>query len=194
MESYERIMGLVEDVRDILDLHEIKGMKLTHKDRVFQRMKASHPGVTIKSGPNKGKKRKATAKERHAHAQAAMSGITKGHASATGHNPFFHHKAGKRLGPTDKTVARNPTDRVPGKQKKVWQCRCHSYHCLCKGKGEKNKGHIKHVQIDRGYKDKYNRKYRKWRSKPSIKKQFAPGGKRGIRKKRGKNVTHPDKD
>jgi hypothetical protein len=111
-----------------------------------------------------------------------MKGIKKGHAASTPHNPFKNIKKGKHLGGTSGEVAkkRGPSTTTPGSKKKQWRCRCHSYHCLCTGKGKENKGEIKHVEIKRDYKKAYNKAYKKWRAKHAG--LFEPGGKRGFKK------------
>lgn len=78
------------------------------------------------------------------------------------HNPFRWVKKGKPIGV-------GPRGR---KNKKTgnWSCRCAvPYECMCKGPGGKRKV----VTIDRAYKAKYNKIYRKWRKKHA--KRYAPG-------------------
>lgn len=197
MESYETIMGLVEDVRDILDLHgseelhEIEGMTKAQRAKVIARIKASHdpaaghhPDVTqhvrqtlrgIKTGKAH-KPGKTPPHDTHAHSRE-----THGHAGPTKRNPFKNIKAGKRLGPTTKNVAklRGPSTKTPGKRKKIWRCRCSNYHCLCTGKNAEGEQVIKHVEIKRGYKKGYNQRYKAWRAKH--KNIFKAGGKRGFK-------------
>ena len=179
MESYEKIMGLVEEVRDILNLHEIKGMKKAHKASVMDKIGASHPGV---AHPTTGKVRKATKAEKGAHAKSVMKAIKKGHAGSTVHNPFKNINPGKHLGGTSSAVAKykGPSTTTPGMKRKRWRCRCNNYHCLCTGKNpETGKQVIKHVKIGRQYKKTYNMNYKKWRKKHA--KIYAAGGNRGFR-------------
>lgn len=152
MESYEKIMGLVEDVRDILDLHE--RTKITPKR------------------PKKTRRQKKPRSHGPLHHTQHKS-LVKKHGTHTLHNPFKNLKARKRLGPTSKRVASHPTNRTPGKFKGFWRCRCANYKCLCMAKDEEGNERKKVVRIDRGYKRKYNRKYRKWRSGKGIKKRYA---------------------
>lgn len=169
MESYQEIMSLVEEVRDILDLHEIKGLSLARKEKIFNKIKGSHP-----SG--------ADHPEAHGHAQKTLANIKKGHAASTRHNPFKNIKKGKHLGGTSKAVAKikGPSTTTPGVKRKRWRCRCSNYHCLCTGKTAEGKSTIKHVEIKRQYKKGYNMRYKEWRKKHA--KLFAAGGKRGFTK------------
>lgn len=170
MESYETIIGLVEEVRDILDLHEVEGLSKKHKKQIHAKIKASHdPGKGHHPNPTQ-------------HVKNVMKNIKKGHASVTPKNPFKNIKAGKHLGGTSGQVAkkRGPSTTTPGSKKKQWRCRCHSYHCLCTGKGEENKGQIKHVEIKHDYKKGYNKRYKAWRKKHA--ERYAPGGKAGFKK------------
>lgn len=146
MESYDKIMGLVEEVRDILDLHEAK------KKTKGQKSPRSH-----------GKLHHMTVKH-----------LVKKHGAKTAHNPFKNLKKGKSLGPTTKKVASRagPSSKTPGKYRGYWRCRCRSYKCLCTAKSEAGNTVKKVVRIDRGAKRKYNREYRKWRAKASVKKRF----------------------
>ena len=191
MESYETIMGLVEDVRDILDLHEVEGMTKAQKARVHARIKASHPNpdasdaertahlrATMRQikGGKKHKKGKQPPHDTQAHSKE-----THGHAGPTKRNPFKNIKAGKPLGPTNKTVAKakGPSTTTPGSRKKRWKCRCSNYHCICTGKTAEGEQTIKHVEIKRGYKKGYNLRYKAWRAKN--KKKFKAGGQRGFK-------------
>lgn len=168
MESYETIMGLVEDVRDILDLHEVEGLTGKQRKAVIAKIKASHDPA--KHGPDASK-----------HARKVLKGIKTGHAGSTPHNPFKNIKKGKNLGPTNKTVAKvkGPSTTTPGQKRKRWKCRCSNYHCICSGKNAEGKQTIKHVEIKRGYKKGYNLRYKKWRKKNQGK--FASGGQRGFK-------------
>lgn len=186
MESYGKIMGLVEEVRDILNLHEVEGLSGKKRKAVIAKIKASHsaakghhPNVTthvrktlqgIKSGKTTtgkdGKKKKAT----------------QGHAGSTPHNPFKNIGKGKHLGGTSGEVAkkRGPSTTTPGTKAKKWRCRCANYHCICTGKAKENKGEIKHVEIDHGYKTGYNKRYKAWRKAHAG--RYKPGGKAGFKK------------
>jgi len=168
VESYETIMGLVEEVRDILDLHEVEGLSGKKRKSVIAKIKASHDPE--KHGPDVTK-----------HVRKVLGAIKKGHAASTPHNPFKNIKKGKHLGGTSSSVAKKkgPSTTTPGSKKKQWRCRCHSYHCICTGKGAENKGEIKHVEIDRNYKATYNLNYKKWRK--AHEKIFKAGGKRGFK-------------
>lgn len=125
MANYQKIMSLVEEVKDILDLTEAPDSATK---------KAFHKAV--------GKPKL--------------------------HNPFRFVKKGKAIGYGPGLV------RGPRKVKKKaeWKCHCNSaYKCLCKGGPDGNTW--KHVNIDKGYKMRYNKKYRQWRSKHP--NQYAPG-------------------
>jgi len=164
VERMERIMSLVEEVRGILDLHEVSGMKKAHKASVMSRIAATHEKGNPKHGA-----------DAQSHAKKVMSKIKKGHAASTRHNPFKNLKKGKHLGGTSKAVARikGPSTTTPGRKRGQWRCRCSHYHCICTGKGEENKGKVKHVEIKKQYKAGYNQRYKKWRQKHA--KRFAAG-------------------
>jgi len=169
VESTERIMGLVEEVRDILDLHEV--ISGAHRKRVFSKIKASHDPNNPKHHPD------ATQ-----HAKKVLKKIKQGHASSTTHNPFKNIKKGKHLGGTSGDVAKEkgPSTTTPGTKRKKWRCRCSHYHCICTGKGKENSGQVKHVEIGRAYKKGYNKRYKAWRAKHA--NRYAPGGKAGFKK------------
>jgi hypothetical protein len=82
----------------------------------------------------------------------------------TKHNPFKRLKKGKSLGPGPKG-----STAVPGKKRGYWRCRCMSYKCLCRG----TEGEKKVVMIKKGYKNTYNKLYRKWRKTHAS--RYAPG-------------------
>lgn len=179
MESYGKIMGLVEEVRDILDLHEVEGMGKAHRKRVFARIKATHDPNHPDHHPD------ATQ-----HAKKVLKNIksgdkkkgTQGHAGSTTRNPFKNIKKGKHLGGTSGDVAKEkgPSTTTPGTKRKKWRCRCSHYHCICTGKGKENSGQVKHVEIGRAYKKGYNKRYKAWRAKHAS--RYAPGGKAGFKK------------
>jgi len=173
VESYETIIGLVEEVRDILDLHEKKKpQKVIHHTKL------------------KGGKRTARQKNPRKHGplhHMTQKHLVKKHGAKTAHNPFKNLKKGKRLGPTVKKVAMKagPSTKTPGKYRGYWRCRCHNYKCLCTATSEAGNEIKKVVRIDRGDKRKYNREYRKWRQKASVQKRYT-GPKSKFRKKKAK--------
>lgn len=183
MESYGRILGLVEEVRDILDLHEVEGMGKAKRKSVFDKIKKSHDSGHPKHHADPTQ-----------HSKKVLKNIKAGHASPTAHNPFKNIKKGKHLGGTSGDVAkvRGPSTTTPGTKRKQWRCRCSHYHCICTGKGKENSGQIKHVEIGRAYKKGYNKRYKAWRAKHAS--RYAPGGKAGFKKpvKAGKKGHQED--
>jgi preprotein translocase subunit Sss1 len=119
--NYQKIMSLVEEVKDIL----------TEKD-------------------------------------AETKAVKKAAKKPSKHNPFKFVKKGKAIG-FGPGLVRGPR-KV--KKKAQWRCKCTSkYNCLCIGGADgKTK---KRVAIDKGYKMRYNKAYRKWRAKHP--NQYAPG-------------------
>lgn len=163
MENYQRIMSLVEDVRDILDLHEAK-KKVGAKEMAALKKKMGKPSLA------------------QADEKAKDKIIAKKHGGKTKHNPFKNLKKGKNLGPTSSKVAKikGPSTTTPGSRKGKWRCRCHGYKCLCTGKSKTGAAINKTVRISKSYKKGYNARYKAWREKNA--KHFAAGGKRGFKK------------
>jgi len=157
--DYGKILGLVEEVRDILGLDEA-----SYKDHGLSHhmQHGTHKGVAISTAHHKSKddyepttmshgKKSKIGKKRATHAKAGGGGLK--------HNPFRRLKKGN-LGPA---VRKDPAH--PGSPKKKWRCHCASYSCICKGLKGDVKGQKKVVHIDKAYKKSYNFHYRKWRKK-----------------------------
>lgn len=174
MENYGEILGLIEEVRDILDLHEAKkGEKPTAKQRAALGAKFSKM-----LAPEK-KKKKKKGYQAGEHEKDWHDKVKKGHRSKTVHNPFKRlktavHKSGPKKGKPKHGLGKGPrgSTSVPGSPKGVWKCRCKNYKCLCKNKVEK---YHKKVVIDRAYKAKYNIDYRKWRKQHAGKYKAGKG-------------------
>lgn len=66
------------------------------------------------------------------------------------HSPF---KRKQKLGPGP----RGGTNTKTGE----WDCNCNGYQCQC----THDDGSKKTIKIKRGYKQKYNKQYKKWKSK-----------------------------
>lgn len=76
-------------------------------------------------------------------------------AEAAKHNPFKKWSkigSGPRGGQNDKA--------------RKWKCKCSGYSCKCVGIGSNSDAAPKRVNIKRGYKKKYNREYKSWRTEP----------------------------
>lgn len=84
------------------------------------------------------------------------------------HNPF---KRSSSLPATDmKFHYVEPEEIRPHHETKCWNCKCGNIYtagckCVASGNGAKcpDKGTIKHIHVDKGYRKRYNDAYHKWR-------------------------------
>jgi hypothetical protein len=151
MPDNKSILELVEEVRDILDLHEEDDLSEAGKSslgRAFNKL--------LKGKKSKGKASKSSIGRKFNKLLKGGGKKSKGkYRTKSAHNPFRRLKKGP-LGPGP----RGSTTR-PGRKRNYWKCRCSGYKCLCRG----SKGEEKEVRIDRAYKKSYNLIYRRYRAK-----------------------------
>jgi len=77
------------------------------------------------------------------------------------HNPFRGLKPGKHV--IGKSGAQGFGHRKV-KRTGGWRCKCANYTCGCTGIGADGQAIKKTVNIKKGYKKRYNKAYRAWRS------------------------------